>query len=219
MGSYTTNLNFYKPAATEFVDPGTQLNRNWDIADYAVRQTLEHQYTALAVPDVTVNTVRRARFYKPYSNSLMTWFESNSSWVQDPTAKVDPWNPDKSILIEGYFEHPDLPLFYRKVQKAGSSTAEVEFIGAIWGLGGPMELNVTTSVATALAPEYRPATNKYFTMWAGNTSSDYSITRILIAADGHIEFKRYGVNPSGGSSVENRIELTGIKYCVEVTGS
>lgn len=71
--------------------------------------------------------------------------------------------------------------------------------------------------AGAIDEQARPAVNKYFNMWAGNTTNDYSIARVLIATDGTMQMKRYGANPSVGSG-ENRVELTGIKYNVEVTG-
>ena len=212
----------YKPDSSEFVDAETQLNRNWDIVDSAVKRLLEYEYNPLSVPDVT-EALSRSRFYKPYSNSISTFFRatpSNFFW-QDPVAFVAKWNLIPGFLIEGMFEHQDIPIFYRIIKKTGGTTAEVEWGGAFWELGGPMELNTTTQVMAggAIPTEARPTTSKYFTMSAGNTSGDFSISRILVGADGHMEFKRYGVNPSGSSSVENRVELTGIRYNVEVTGS
>lgn len=219
MGSYTTNLKFYKPAPTEFVDPEIQLNRNWDIADEAVRRCLEYEYTPLAVPDVSDTVVPRARFYKPYSNSVPTYFTSSSTWYQDPAAKVHTWNPAAHFLTEDWFPHPDLPLAYRVVKTSSSSTTEIEWIGSFYMLGGTLDLNINNTVMSAGAIDEvaRPATNKYFNMWGGNTATDYSIARVLIGTDGSMQMKRYGANPAGGSG-ENRIELTGIKYCVEVTG-
>lgn len=215
MGAYTTNLKFYKPDPTEFVDVDVQVNANWQIADTSVKRLLEYEYTNLATPDV-VNSVDRARFYKLYSNSFMTWFKSTSTFYQDPSAFVSPWVKVGSLLSAGFFEHPDYPLAYRVIRKAVSpTTAEIEWTGALWNNGNPMDLNVNVTGVLTLPTITRPTVTKYFQMWSGNTSSNYSVARVgFFTGTNDLQYKRYGENPASGD--EARLELTGIKYNVEV---
>jgi hypothetical protein len=218
LGTLTTNLKLYKPDPTEFVDPEVQLNRNWDIADAAVRRLLEYEYTNDAMPDI-VDSVDRARFYKPYSNSFMAYFRNPNFFYQDPNAFVSTWVPSAAWLSSGWSEQPELPLVHRIVKRTGTSVTEIEWMGAVWKGGAFIDNNVNMTLVEpgTLPTIIRPATNKYFNMFAGNTGTDYGMVRILIHTDGRIEAKRYGVNPGAGSA-ENRLEFTGIKYSLEVTG-
>jgi hypothetical protein len=224
VGLYTTNLKFYKPDATEFVDPETQLNRNWDISDGAVRQLLEYEYSALSSPDVS-DAVDRARFFKPYSNSVMAWFKSGPFFYQDPKAFVSPWVSAKGYLQLGWFEHPDFPLCYRIIKISGGSTAEIEWTGAVvtqypnpTTIDVNINLTVVDAAGVALPVGVKPIVNKYFTTSSGNTSTNYSIGRLFFGSTGGVEFKRYGSDPTTPGD-ENRIEFTGIKYNVEVVGT
>lgn len=220
MGTYTTNVGFYKPLAAEFVDVELQLNNNWDIADSAVRRLLEYEYSNLSVPS-TENIINRSKFYKIYSNSTVMYFKSSNLWWQDPAAFVAAFQPGVSWFMEGYnFSPVSFDVAARLVKKSGGTTAEVEWAGALWELGGPMELNTNTLVIPigGIPSTLCPAVNKYFNVYCGNTSSDFSMARVLIGTDGRLEFKRYGVDPSAGISNENRVELTNIVYNVEVTG-
>lgn len=213
MGTYTAALKFYKPAGSEFVDAEVQLNRNWDITDPAVRRLLEYEYTNVNVPNVT-GSVNRARFFKIYSNSVVAWFSQGNFFWQDPLAFVTPFTafdvgPDE-------VEHPDYPVAFRIIKKSGGTTSQVEWTGAFWQGGTAMDLNTNIVLVPAgsIPVAARPAVTKYFTVWAGNTTADFSIARILIGSDGRIEWKRYGVNTPAGN--ESRIEMTGIMYNVEV---
>jgi hypothetical protein len=222
MGTLTTNLKFYKPASTEFVDVETQINRNWDITDSAVRRLLEYEFSSASVPDV-VDSVDRARFYKSYSNSLVTWFKTGNFFSQDLTANVNNWVSAKSLLQSGWFEHPDMPIYYRIVKKSGGTTTEIEWAGAIVNqLPDPVTIdpNITMTLMDvgAMPTTIRPVVGKYFTIWGGNTTTNYSIARVLFGTDGSLSMRRYGSNPANPGT-ENRIELTGIKYNVEVTGT
>lgn len=222
MGSYTTNLNFYKPDSSEFVDVDVQLNRNWVIADQAVKRLLEYEYSNLSTPDIVDSIANRGRFYKIYSNSVIAYFKSTNLWYQDPKAFVAAFSQALSWFSEGYnFSPPSWDVSARLVKNNGGTTAQVEWSGAFWELGAPMELNLNTAVIPigGIPVELRPTVSKYFDVNAGNTSSDFCMARVLIGDDGRLEFKRYGVNPSAGVSTENRIELTGIVYNVEVTGT
>jgi hypothetical protein len=220
VGTYTSTFGFYKPDASEFVDPNVHLNRNWDIADSAVKRLLDYEYTSVQFPDMSQAKTSRAKFYRPYSNSVVQYRKATNSWYQDPAAFVSPWTHLSGAFVEGYFEQDLIPIYYRIIKKAGGTTAEVEWCGAIWELGGAMELNANAqpigpgSIPAAICP----AVSKYWNVWAGNTTNDFSVARILIGNDGRMEFKRYGVNPGAGS-MENRVELTGIRYNVEVTGT
>lgn len=218
MGTYTTNLKLYKPAPTEFVDPEVQLNNNWNILDTALKRLLEYEYTTATVPDVK-NAISRSRFYKAYSNSFMTYFKNPNFFYQDPSAFVSSWTNANNLLVDGWMEHDDMPLFYRTIERSGSSIVEVEWVGAIWTGNSIIDANTNTifMAAGSMPEKLRPQTSKYWTTYAGNTASNYSIARIFISPTGQMDFKRYGVNPAP-DSVENRIELTGIKYSVEVTG-
>lgn len=219
MGAFTSKLKLYKPDATEFVDVETQLNANWDIADKQLKRLLEYEYSSLAVPDV-VGAFSYSRFFKPYSNSFMAWV-SGSGFLQDPAAFVSPWvDATPYMVLENFIPHDDFPPAYRVIKKSGGTTAEVEWCGAFTSLtDGPMDLNSNMQWMTSFPSEARPVVNKYFQMSAGNTSSSYSIARLFFSTTGGGEFKRYGVDPSAGTSSENRVELTGVKYNVEVTGT
>jgi hypothetical protein len=116
--------------------------------------------------------------------------------------------------------HPEFPVRYRIVKKAsGALQTEIEWTGAFWFGGVPLDSNVNTVVIPSggLPTTVRPAASKYYTVNAGNTSSNYAMARLLIGNDGRLEYKKYGNSAVDGSD-ENRIELTGIKYNLEVTG-
>lgn len=222
MGTYTTNLKFYKPASTEFIDVDAQLNRNWAIADKSVKRLVEYEFSSLQNPDTSNDPSKRSRFYKQYSNSFMTFFSDGPLWWQDPSAFVATWVPGLSWFNEGYnFSPTGFNVVARLQKKTSGTTAEVEWSGGFYELGGTMELNTNVVAVNAgsIPSQFCPVVNKYFDVWAGNTSSDFSIARVLIGSDGRLEFKRYGANPSAGTSDENRVELTGIKYNVEVVGT
>lgn len=215
MGTYTTNLRLYKPDADEFVDPDIHLNNNLNTIDTALKRLMEYEYTNLDVPDIT-DSVDRARFYKSYSNSVTAYFRSGNFFYQDPTAFVSTWTRITSFA-PGFFEHPDYPVAWRIVRKASApTTAEIEWTGAMWAEGNPMDLNNNVSGAFALPGLATPTVSKYFTMWSGNTSSNYSIVRMgfFSGSPGDFQYKRYGQDPAFGD--EARIEFTGIKYNVEV---
>ena len=218
MGSYSSTLALYKPAPSEYV----QLNRNLDIADATVKRCLEYEYSSVAFPDMTNYAFNRAKFYRMYSNSIVQWRRTGTTWYQDPAAQVHKWVNVSSTVGFGlsWQEHPDYPVDYSVVQKAGGTTAEVEFTGAIWWNGSPIDIGFNVAVLNNNLPVgVRPATTKYFNCWGGNTSTNFCMARILIGDDGRMECKVYGVNPSAGSSDENRIDLQGIRYNVEVTGT
>lgn len=219
MGTLTTNLQLYKPAATEFVDVETQLNRNWDIADSAVKRLLEYEFTPLQTPDLT-NVVNRSHFYKSYSNSFWAYFKTTNLWWQDPKARVSSWVSAASLLQSGWFELPDMPLYYRIIKNTGSSTTEIEWTGAVCNqVPDPVTIDVNTNMfiidTGGLPASIRPTVSKYFTMFAGNTSTNYSISRLFFSSAGNVEIKRYGSNPTSPGT-ENRIEFTGVKYNLEV---
>lgn len=219
MGSLTTNLKFYKPDPTEFIDVDVQLNGNWKIADTSVKRLMEYEYTTAQNPDISTS-VDRARFYKTYSNSFVSWFKNPNFFYQDPTAFVSTWVTLKPYLDGAlqFADNPDFPLAYRMIRKASSPvTSEVELTGSIWKGGDPLELNINVTFANAIPAEMRPTVSKYFTVSAGNTSANFSAARIFVGSDGTLQYKRYGVDPSNPAlSGENRVELTGIKYNVEV---
>lgn len=222
MGSLTTNLKFYKPAASEFVDVEVQLNRNWDIADTAVRRLLEYEYTTAAVPNVT-GSVDRARFYKPYSNSFMVYFKSGNYFYQEPNAFVSTWTSAKSLLQPGWIEHPDYPLRYRIVKKSvGALQTEIEWTGAVVTQYPAVTIDVNTNMTVIDVDKVpvgiRPITAKYFNVNAGNTASNYSFARLFFGSNGSVEMKRYGANPASPGD-ENRIEFSNVKYNLEVTGT
>lgn len=217
MGTYTPNLNFYKPAETEFVDPETQLNRNWDIADSAVKRLLEYEFTDLAVPPID-GTFSRSRFYKPYSNSIPTWFGPPSNFFyEDPGAYVSTWNSGSEYLDPAYVIHPDFPLRYRRVESSMTSTLEIEWTGAVWIGGGNLPINTNVTIMAGVPVAIRPTTARYFTMNAGNTATNYSFCRLGFFTDGTVQYKRYG-DTAGATADDNRIEFSGIKYNQEVTG-
>lgn len=223
MGTYTPNLRFYKPDPTEFVDVEAQLNRNWKIADKSVKRLLEYEFSTTQNPDVDGDPSMRSRFYKLYSNSVQTYFSAGPIWWQDPYAHVDTWISAKSYLQLGWLEHPDFPLVYRIVD-SGIGTKQIEWAGAvITQYPNPVTIDVNTNMTVidgagvALPSTIRPTVSKYFTVNAGNTSSNYSIARLFFNSNGGVEIKRYGADPTNPGD-ENRIEFTGVKYNVEVTG-
>lgn len=221
MGTLTTNFKLYKPASTEFVDPEIQLNRNWDILDSAVKRLLEYEYSILPVPDIT-NSVDRARFYKAYSNSIMTYFKGGNFFYQDPTAFVATWTSLAPYLDDSlqFQDHPSYPIGYRMIRRTNSPTTyEVELTGAVWKGGDTLETNTNVTFANAVPTEMRPTIAKYFSMSGGNTAANFCIARVGVFTDGTLQFKRYGDDPSNpAQSPENRIEMTGIKYNLEVSG-
>lgn len=223
MGSYTTTMRYYKADGEEVVDVEQQLNYNWDICDLQMKRLLEYEYVVAQNPDV-VGALSRSKFYKEYSNSIQTYFKSTPDFFwQDPVAFNSAWTPNMlQWFQEGYnFSPTGFDVSARLIKKSGGTTSEVEWSGAIWELGGPMELNTNVTVIAAgnMPSQFVPTVTKYFDTWSGNTSADFSVARVLIGNDGRMEFKRYGVNPSAGTSQENRVEFTGIIYNVEVTGT
>lgn len=219
MGSYTNTLKFYKPIADEVVDVEQQLNYNWDINDREMKRLLEYEYVSGQNPNV-VGALSRSRFYKEYSNTIQTYFKSTPDFFwQDPSAFASAWVDADQFIQGGYSSHPNYPPAYRIIKKSGGTTAEVEWTGAFWLDMSPMDLNVNVQFCGVdeLPVAIRPTTNKYFNMWGGNTSTDFSVARLFIGANGSMEFKRYGVDP-GANTAENHLDFAGIVYNVEVTG-
>lgn len=219
MGTYTTVLKLYKTAADEVVDVEQQMNYNWDISDLQMRRLLEYEYTTAAAPNV-VGALSRSRFYKEYSNSFMAYFSGGNFFWQDPTAFVSPWVDATPLLQAGWFAHPEFPPAYRIVKKSGGTTSEIEWTGAIaTDPVNPIQIDVNTNMAVIdigdVPGDVRPVVSKYFLMNAGNTATNYSISRVFFNSNGSVEIKRYGANPTN-PGMENRIEFTGIKYNVEV---
>lgn len=213
MGSFTTNFKLYKPASTEFVDVDRDLNNNWQITDKAVKQLMEYEYTSLPVPETTT-AYGRARFYKSYSNSVMAYFRANNVFYQDPTAFVSTWIDATSILNTGDWQpFPDYPPAYRIIKKTSGTTTEVEWSGAIWANGTVIDVNTNLVGLFVLPSSITPVVSKYFTVFAGNATTNFSVGRLGFFSDNDVEFKRYGVTPS--SSDGNRIDLGGIKYNLE----
>lgn len=225
MGTYSTNFKFYKPASSEFVDVEAQLNRNWDIADRDVRRLLEWEYSNLQYPSIE-NIKNRSKFFKIYSNSLVSYF-TVSGWWQDPKVYVSPWIEVAKLgwISNDWIQHPQLPVAYRVIKKVGGAISEVEWTGAFQSVtGGPMDIDGGMSsqsliLAGTIPAGVCPATTTYWTVNAGNTSVNYSFARITITNAGEIQYYRYGPLPSAGVSTENRVELTGISYSVEATGT
>jgi hypothetical protein len=221
MGSFTSNLKLYKPDTTEFVDVDSQLNSNWTLCDKHVRRLLEYEFTTDSDADI-YQALERSRYFKLYSNSPTSYFPSQGYFYQDPGAFVSAWVKAASFLTPPYIEHFDFPIGYRVIQKSGSpTTAEIEWTGAAWLNGSALPLNTLVSFMT-LPSATIPVATKYFNQNAGNTSSSYSIARVSFssgaAGTADMQYKRYGAS-SGTSSYENRIELTGIKYNVEVAAT
>ncbi|GHF92025.1 hypothetical protein [Streptomyces griseosporeus] len=214
MGSYTNVFKLYKPAPTEFVDVETQLNRNWEIIDKNLKRLLEYEYVPpdQKIPDLI--DVPYGRYYKPYSNSVPSYYRSGTSFVQDPWAFVSTWTP--VAVNSPYSQHPDHPVMWRIIRRASSpTTAKIEWTGAFWLGGSNLPLNTNVTNIITLPSLTIPTTGKYFTMHAGN-AAPYSIARVgFFSVD--VQYKRYGGNPTAGSD-ENRIDLYGIEYNVEVTG-
>jgi hypothetical protein len=222
MGTLTTNLNFYKPASTEFVDVETQLNRNWDIADRDVRRLLEYEFSNLAVPN-NIDAVNRSRFYKIYSNSIQAWLKTSGFFWQDPYTYVSAWVPCREFLTEDFKEHPSLPICYRIIKKAISpNTTQIEWMGAFQTVTEEvmdLEASVTVIAPDVIPVGVRPSITQYATVNAGNTTTNYSMARLIFTNAGELQYHRYGATPSAGPSTENRCELTGVTYNVEVTGT
>lgn len=218
MGDYTEQLKFYKPDPDEFVDVEVQLNRNWDIADKAVKRLLEYEYTTAQVPDI-VDSWNRPKFFKAYSNSVMTYFRSGNFFWQGPSTPVNSFTSARTWLSPGWSEHSESPLFVRSNQRtSGATKMEIEWVGAIWMGGSIIPANTNTVVMPdgAIPTTFRPVRNQYFTLYGGNTAANYSIFRLFIGDTGRMEVKRYGTDDFT-STDERRLELTGIKYDLNVT--
>jgi hypothetical protein len=215
VGSLTSTLKFYKPAATEFIDPDVQLNRNWNLADPATRRLLEYEYTNLQTPP-TDGILPGSKFYKPYSNSIVYW--DGAVFPQgDNNAFVSSWVRAGSFLQPGMEEHPDYPIAYRIIKNPSTAITEVEWSGALWNDGNTMTLNGNVTNVLALPLNTVPAVSKYFTIWGGNTTANYCIGRMgFFTGSNDLQYKRYGQDPPFGD--ECRLELTGISYSLEVTG-
>lgn len=216
MGEYTTQLKLYKTADVEVVDVEQQLNYNWDICDRDLKRLLEYEYVTVPSPDV-VDAVSRSKFYKEYSNSYMTYFKTGNFFYQDPYAFVSPWVSGASMLQAGWFDDPDFPFFYRIIKKAGGTTTQIEWTGAIW-TGGP-EIDVNTNMTFIdvgdIPVAIRPTVTKYFNVNCGNTAANYKIARIFIGSNGEGQVKLYGQMTTTGT-IENRVDFGGIKYNLEV---
>lgn len=221
MGNYTPQLKLYKPDPTEFVDVETQLNANWDIADNAVKHLLEYEYTTAQTPNI-VGSLNWSKFYKAYSNSVQAFYRPGQFFYQDPGAYVNSWDVANSWWNSPYVEDPEYPMFVRVIESPTFTTTKmVEWCGALWTGGSNLPLNTDVTLCpatTGLPAKYRPTTAKYFMVNAGNANTNYSIARIAIFTDGAIQYKRYG-DSAAASTSESRIEFTGIRYNLEVTGS
>lgn len=218
MGTYTENLKLYKPDSTEFVDVDIQLNRNWDIADKAVKRLLEYEYTTAQTPDI-IEEQNRPKFFKAYSNSIQTYFRTSNFFFQGPSTYVNGFFAAKSWLSDGWDEHSEWPIFVRSIQRSSDVTKrEIEWHGAIWMDGDVIPIGTTIIVMPdgSIPSPFRPVRSQYFTLYGGNTGSDYSIYRLFISWEGRMEVRRYGATPS--SDFERRLELTGVKYDADVTG-
>ena len=221
MGTYTNTLKLYKPADVEVVDVEQHLNYNWDICDKQFKRLLEYEYVNAPNPDVT-EALNASRYYKPYSNSLIAWLPSAGGFWQDPMTFVSDWINARPLLTADFFSHPDFPLVYRVITKVGGTTSTVEWMGAFQTVTGEaMDLNASVN---AISPDQipvgvRPNAAHYFLVNAGNTAANYSHARLQFNTNGELLFYRYGNTPSAGASPENRIELTDVSYCVEVTGT
>lgn len=220
MGSFTSNLKLYKPAPTEFVDVESQLNSNWETVDKATRRLLEYEFSDESTPDID-NALARSRFYKSYSNSVTSFFPSQGFFYQDPGAFVSTWNKVGPNVVTPYSEHPDYPVAWRVIRKASSPvTTEIEWTGAFWLGGATLPLNTNVTGILFLPSVTIPNVSKYFNVNAGNTSANYSIARVGFFSGtpgtADLQYKRYGPSGSGTSVDENRIELTGLKYNIEV---
>lgn len=215
MGSYTSNLKFYKPESKEFVDVESQINANWRIADSAVKRLLEYELTDSSSPPVA-GALDRSRFFKRYSNAAVMYRTSGGSYAQDPSSKVTAWTRAGSLLNAPYVEHPDWPLCWRLIVRSGLvNTSQIEWTGAIWIGGDPIPANTNATGVFTLPAAATPTVSKYFTVNAGNATGGYSIARIGFFSTTEVQFKRYGAAAGTGPD-ENRIEFSGIKYCLEV---
>jgi len=217
VGTYTTNLRLYKPDPNEFVDVQNQLNRNWNITDAAFKRLLEYEYSTLQTPNI-VDSVDRARFYKSYSNSTVTYFQSSNTFYQDPGAYVSSWVDMSPYLTNSYVAHPSYGFHVRTVESTFTSTKEIEWSGAFWLGGSNLPVNTTVNFTSGVPSAFRPVTAKYFQVYGGNTSSDFSVARVAVFTDGVMQFTRYG-STAGSTSDDNKIEMTGIKFNWEVTGT
>ena len=216
MGTYTTRLKLYKPASTEFVDVETQLNNNWDMCDAAVRRLLEYQYSSLQFPVTDDFDLLQQRFYKNYSNSLVNYSKATNTWIQDTKAFVGPWVNASSLFQNGTeTSNPSDVVHYRIIKNPGGTTTEVEWTGSFWAGGGDMDLNSNILSVMTLPGSVIPTVSKYFDCHAGSCSVDYSFARVVFLSTGTVEYKRYGSNTQVNSG-EKRIDLTGIKYNLEV---
>jgi len=221
MGTYTNTLKLYKPVDVEVVDVEQHLNYNWDICDKQFKRLLEYEYVNAPNPDVT-EALNASRYYKPYSNSLIAWLPSAGGFWQDPMTFVSDWVDARFLLTEDWNSFPDFRICYRVITKVGGTTSTVEWAGAFQSVTqGPMGFGASQTVIPPdqIPVGVRPNAAHYFTANAGNTAANYAFARLQFNTNGELLFYGYGNTPSAGASIENRVELTDVSYCVEVTGT
>lgn len=226
MGTYSTNFKLYKPDSSEGVNVDQQLNGNLDIADFNAKGLLEYEkYTSqvIGIDSATLGTRKAGhRFYKTATNSL--WVSTGPAGVpsQDVNANVDTWH-DASNLISTtsgtWQQYTGQPCGYRTTTQNGNTT--VEWNGRLW-LGGTA-LTAKNNYAPVLDlsvafHNVTPVVNKYFFVYGGNTTSGYATCRIIFVTTSTMEVYKMGTGTATSSS-ENYVDLGGVSYNVEVTGT
>lgn len=218
MGTYTPNFRLYKPAPDEVVDVVGQVDNNYDTIDSIARRLMEYTYfTDVSIPASVGNTnYRGERWYKPYSNAIYA-ASAPGVFFQDTNAHVDTWIDATSLISTSsgtWAAYPGFEPAYRIISSSGTTT-EIEWVGRLWLGGGAITSLNNYAPVMVLPAAIRPVVNKYFELWAGNTTTDYALARGLFLANGNVEFMKFGAGVATGSG-ENYIDLGNTRYNLEV---
>lgn len=221
MGTYTPLLKLYKPDPIENVNPETHINQNLRIIDSVAKGMLEYDTYSEAkeggVNQQLLDSLPAAyRFYKPYSNSL--WVSNGSLFQasQDTGAYATDWNDATPLIAAPWVQFPTQPVAYRRISVQGSGTTEIEWTGRLWQGGAAIASGVAFANVMSFSSDLAPLATKYFQANGGNTVSGYAIFRVMVDAGSFVNLFKMGTGVAT-SSIENYIDLGGMRYSTEVT--
>lgn len=211
MGDYTPTQKFYLINGEELVNVEQDINYNWRRADERIKPLIEVQKTDLA--SITNSSVPKStgyKWFKTYNNSFYYYY--NGEPVRDTNSAVASW------VVSGISFEPGYGSSNLEESRIAYSIQNgfVNLRGRLVLNGGANELPLNTTVNFMTLPaEARPARDKYFTIYGGNTTTSFQAARLFVpsasSGDPRLEFCKYG-GATSSSSVERYLSLNDVFY-------